>query len=1145
MCNVNIYEWGSGTESGTIDQTHLDAITAGAGTGTVSALQSLLNIQAYGMQAQSYFALAEFQNGSLNGNTIKAWGITVDMGGATNNVRPQFLGISLVNRSIIGPMYACPITNNVTYNFAGSPLNGTTIPPGTPALASVPYLYSFCFQNGSNRSMVLINTDVTGSHSVSFTGTNVPSGTVTQRQYAPGSPDLLNEAPTGSNSNATPASVFVTSAQITAPTSMTLPPLSVTAIDFTAGTTGGTPTVATPVISVASGTYTSAQSVMITDSTPSSTIYYTLDGTTPTTNSAVYTGAISVGTTESLMAMATAAGNTNSAVANASYTINLAAPSAATPAFSVAGGTYTSTQTVSISDSTAGATIYYTTNGATPTTSSAVYGAPVVVSSSETLKAIAAGASISPSAVATAAYTINFPAAATPTFSVAAGSYAAAQTVSVNDGTAGAIIYYTTNGSTPTTSSTIYGAPITVSSTETVKAIADGTTTSPSAVASATYTINGTTATPTFSVGSGTYSSKQTVSITDATSGAAIYYTTNGATPTTSSSAYAGAITVSSTETLKAIAVASSFSTSGVASATYTINSTPAAAPTFSIAGGTYYGNQTVTMSDTTGGAVIHYTTNHTTPTASSAVYSAPIAVDGAETIEAIAMATGSAASPVTVAAYGLTAHTPAFSVAAGSYTSEQSLTMSDLSPGAIIYYTTDGRTPTTLSTVYSGPIDLKTSQMIKAVASVKNYNLSATAVANYTLTIAPEPPAATPTLSLAQGTYAIAQYVRLLDATPGAVIHFTTNGATPTASSAVYTTPLSVNKTMKIEAIAIAPKFSSSKVGIGSYTLNKVLYAPKLSLLTGTYQSEQTLAMSDQTLGSVIHYTTNGTTPTASSAIYKTPITVNATMTVKAIATDSGLTPSAVSSAVYSFLAATPTISLKTGTYSAAQTATLKTSTVGAKIYYTLNNATPTTASTLYTAPVAIKATENLKAISALTGYRTSAVATGSYTLVATAPSFSVDSGTYTLIQSVTLKSNTSGAKIFYTLNGATPTTSSTLYTAPVSIRTSETLKAIAAATGLKASSVSSEVYSLVVASPQISVKSGTFSSSSKPTVTLSCVTPGAKMYYTTNDTTPTTASKLYTAPIKITASATLKVLAIASGFKTSQVSAAKYVVN
>ncbi len=88
---------------------------------------------------------------------------------------------------------------------------------------------------------------------------------------------------------------------------------------------------------------------------------------------------------------------------------------AATPAISPAAGAYTSAQSVTLSDSTTGATIYYTTNGAAPTTSSAIYSGPISVGASEVIEAVAVASDYADSGLAKANYTITPPSSGTNT----------------------------------------------------------------------------------------------------------------------------------------------------------------------------------------------------------------------------------------------------------------------------------------------------------------------------------------------------------------------------------------------------------------------------------------------------------------------------------------------------------------------------------------------------------------------------------------------------------------------------------------------------------------------------------------------------------------------------------------------------------
>ena len=177
----------------------------------------------------------------------------------------------------------------------------------------------------------------------------------------------------------------------------------------TSGSSNPPPTAASPTFSPAPGTFTAAQSVALTDATAGASIYYTVDGTTPTSASTLYSSAtpIAISSTSTIKAIAIAAGYTNSAVASGTYTINL--PVAATPTFTPAPGNYTTAQSVTIADTTTGASIYYTTDGSTPTTSSTLFSSssPIAVTATTTIEAIAVASGYTQSVVATGVYTFS------------------------------------------------------------------------------------------------------------------------------------------------------------------------------------------------------------------------------------------------------------------------------------------------------------------------------------------------------------------------------------------------------------------------------------------------------------------------------------------------------------------------------------------------------------------------------------------------------------------------------------------------------------------------------------------------------------------------------------------------------------------
>ena len=156
------------------------------------------------------------------------------------------------------------------------------------------------------------------------------------------------------------------------------------------------------------------------------------------------------------------------------------------------------------------------------------------------------------------------------------------------------------------------------------------------------------------------------------------------------------------------------------------------------------------------------------------------------------------------------------------------------------------------------------------------------------------------PTFSPAPGVYLTGQSVSLSDATPNATIYYTTDGSNPSTSSPIYSSPISVNATTTIKAMATAPGYGNSSVATGTYTIGPTAATPTFAPLPGSYSSAQSVTISDTTPGATINYTTDGSTPTTSSPVYTGPVYVGTSLTLKAIATAPGYTTSPVASGIY-----------------------------------------------------------------------------------------------------------------------------------------------------------------------------------------------------------------------------------------------------
>ena len=665
--------------------------------------------------------------------------------------------------------------------------------------------------------------------------------------------------------------------------------------------------VATPTFTVTAGTYNVAQSVELECTTPSSTIYYTTDGTDPTTSSSVYSTAISVNVTTTIKAIAVADGLDDSNIASATYTLKCVSPTITVPS-----GAFVSTKNVTIECTTTGAAISYSTDNGTNWTT---YSAPFSINATTTIKAKATKSGWSDSEESSETFTketvldgLSALVAKTNTsdqsyyieLSDAQVTYVNGKNGFMEDDDTGIYIYNASptlnkvyNGIFQVTYQFYNSMPELKAITVIEGAITDGDT-----KASTEMTASALSDAFSDNLGRKIQITGHTTSTTTVLVTGIDFYTTY----------YNPSFEKDHVYTI----VGYPYNNNGtlqfrVISAVEKPN-----APTFDPASGDFSTDFTLTISATTGSS-IYYTTNGDTPTASSTEYdpdNKPTISAGADvTVKAIAVLAGMT-SDVGSASYEYrVVSKPTFDPIDGTslYYGETVALACDVD-GSTIYYTTDGSTPTSSSSVYSEPIAIETNSVtIKAKAN-KGDDWSSEASATFTLKT-PDAPTASPVAGAVESGTSVT-----LSSRTGTTIYYTLDGSTPDKESTTYSGAITIDAAKTIKAIAYDGADNKSSVLTAAYTIIKVA-TPTFGTATSSFPISQEVSINCNTDGATIYYTTDGSTPTTSSSEYSAPFKVTATTTVKAIAAKANCTNSDVASVTYTKATIYTVADVKNGT--------------------------------------------------------------------------------------------------------------------------------------------------------------------------------------------------------------------------------------
>jgi hypothetical protein len=310
-------------------------------------------------------------------------------------------------------------------------------------------------------------------------------------------------------------------------------------------------------------------------------------------------------------------------------------------------------------------------------------------------------------------------------------------------------------------------------------------------------------------------------------------------------------------------------------------------------------------MQSATEGADIFYTADGTEPTRESSRYAGdiPLAEAGAYQISAIAVKFGMADSQVTsiMTSVGQAAAPTAYPEP-GEISSDKGISLQSETPGAAIYFTTDGTAPDLNSSRYNGYILLNKTATIKAIAYKPGSIPSK--IAEFAYTVKPQGQVYPPWFIVED--VIDGKLIYLNSMTEGASIVYSIDGSDPTRSGALYEDYISMTKADRIVIRAIAYKEGMKPSQIVSLTVvvEQVVW-PRADHETGYVDRGASVDLLSPTDGAAIHYTVDGSEPDENSDVLDAPITITENTTVRTKAYKNGMAAS--NERIYDFLVEPP----------------------------------------------------------------------------------------------------------------------------------------------------------------------------------------------------------------------------------------------